>query len=182
IHPPTEKDWMSYCGPVWISLYNYSRLYNNSKLDPRWVDTPQKPHIPELYDPWLWPWEYIPDPPPWGLPSHFVREVVQPVISIAGVMNLSNEINVSSVMRVRASAKLRSGTPTDMVAELVGASGDVVARAVVIKTEAHGSGCDCDGDHGRHGETSSGFAFHTLVPDVEPGTALRIVRVDPDRE
>jgi peptidase M66-like protein len=179
IHPPTEKDWMSYCGPVWISLYNHSRLYNNNALDPRWVDTPQKPHIPELYDPWLWPWEYIPDPPSWELPSHFVRDMVQPVISIAGVVNLSNEINVSSVMRVRASAKLRSGTPTDMVAELIGASGEVVARAIVIKTEAHGSGCECGGDHAAHG--SSGYAFHVLVPDVEPGAALRIVRIDPDR-
>jgi hypothetical protein len=177
IHQPTEKDWMSYCGPVWISLYHYARLYNNNAFDPRWVDTPTKPHIPELYDPWLWPWEYIPDPPSWEVPSHFVRTVIQPVISIAGVVNLSNELSVSSVMRVRASAKLRTGTPTGMVAELVGAAGEVVARAPVMRTDAHGMGCDCGGGDEHGGEAASGYAFQALLADVEPGAAIRIVRL-----
>jgi hypothetical protein len=180
IHPPAEKDFMSYCGPVWISLYHYELLYNNSALDPRWVDVPKKPRIPELYDPYLWPWEYIPDPPPWELPSHFVPVTVQPVISIIGIVNLSGEVTVSSVMRVRAVGKSREGTRTDMVAELVGANGEVVTRAAVMRTPAHGSGCGYGGDqhdHGGHGSPATGFAFQAILSDVEPGSALRIVRV-----
>lgn len=183
IHPPAEKDFMSYCGPPWISLYHYNRLYNNTALDPRWVDVPRRPHIPDLYDPWLWPWEYIPDPPPWELPSHFVRVTVQPVISILGIVNLAGEVSVSSVMRVRAVPRLRDATPTDMVAELVGANGEVITRAAVMQTHAHGSGCDCGGDshdHGGHGSPTRGYAFQALLSDVEAGSRLRIVRLDPE--
>jgi hypothetical protein len=32
IRPPTTKDFMSYCGPKWISLYNYKNLINNFYL------------------------------------------------------------------------------------------------------------------------------------------------------
>jgi hypothetical protein len=186
IHLPSEKDFMSYCGPAWISLYHFNRLYNNEALDPEWVGLPSKPHIPELYDPWLWPWEYIPDPPPWELPAHFVAVTVQPVISLIGVVDLAGEVSVSSVMRVRAVPKLQ-GTPTNMIAELVGANGEVVARAPILQTEAHGTGCGCadthgHGGHGRSGAPATGYAFHAMLPDTEPGSALRIVRVDPDAD
>src|SRR5262245_58338511 len=113
---------------VWISLYHYNRLCNNTALDPRSIK-PGRLRIPELYDPWLWPWEYIPDPPPWELPSHFVHVTVPPLISIGGIVNLAGQVSVSSVMRVRAVGRLPESTPTDMIAELVGASGEVVARA-----------------------------------------------------
>jgi hypothetical protein len=184
IHNPAQKDFMSYCGPVWMSLYHYSRLYNNDKLDPRWVDAPRKPPIPELYDPWLWPWEYIPDPAPWELPSHFAEVVVQPVIAVIGIVNLAGEVSVSSVMRVQtASSRRQDVTPTNMVAELIGANGNVAARAPVLQTHAHGSGCGCNGgghDHGGHGSPELGYAFEATLPDIEPGSALRILRVDPD--
>lgn len=178
IHPPSEKDFMSYCNPVWISLYHYGRLYDNSKLDPRWVGRPHW-HIPVLYDPWLWPWEYIPDPPSWELPSHFVQIEVQPLISIVGVVDLSGELNVSSVVRMRAVPRLPESTPTNMVAQLIGANGKVVASASLMQTEAHGAGCGCHGhEHGEQG--SRGYAFQALLSDVEAGSALRIVRVDPE--
>ena len=182
VHPPREKDFMSYCGPPWISLYHHTLLYNNGALDPRWVDVPFKVRIPDLYDPWLWPWEYIPDPPPWELPSHFAKVVVQPVVSIIGIVNLAGEISVSSVMRVRAVPR-REGNPTNMVAELVGANGEIVARAGVLQAQVHGTGCDCHGDshdHGGHGSPSAGYAFQALLSDIEVGTALRIVRIDPN--
>ena len=109
-----------------------------------------------------------------------MKVVVQPVISLSGVVNLAGEVNVSSVMRVRAVSKLREGTPTNMIAELVGKNGEVVARAPVVRTDAHGSGCGCGGghDHGGHGSGSTGFAFHALLSDVEPGSALRLVKLN----
>ncbi|MFO1042735.1 MAG: hypothetical protein U0941_13155 [Planctomycetaceae bacterium] len=178
IHAPGQKDFMSYCSPPWISLYHFSRLFNNSALDPRRNEAPRLPHIPELLDPWLWPWEYIPDPPSWELPSHFVKVSVQPVISLIGIVDLSGDVNVSSLMRVRANPRLRDVAATNMVAELIGANGQVVSRAAVMQTHAHGSGCACGGNG--HGSPATGYAFHAMLADVEPGTEIRIIRIDPD--
>jgi hypothetical protein len=44
--PDTAKDYMSYCGPQWISLYNNANLLNNEALNPQSVGT--------VY-PWLHP-------------------------------------------------------------------------------------------------------------------------------
>jgi hypothetical protein len=182
IHPPAQKDFMSYCGPVWISLYHHNKLYNNNALDPRPTDVPYRVKLPELYDPWLWPWEYIPDPPSWELPSHFVRIQVQPVISIVGIVDLAGKLTVSSVMRVQAVPRLPAAVSTNLVAELVGANGKVAAQAPVMQTFAHGSGCGCGGgdDHGGHGSPRAGYAFQALLPDLEAGSVLRILRVDPE--
>ncbi len=37
IPPASFKDWMSYCGPRWVSLYNYGKLLHNTHLDPEIV-------------------------------------------------------------------------------------------------------------------------------------------------
>ena len=34
INPQLFRDYMSYCGPGWISLYHHGRLINNNLLDP----------------------------------------------------------------------------------------------------------------------------------------------------
>src|SRR4029079_4445871 len=68
IHLPAEKDYMSYGGPPtftqWISLYNHRQLSVNEKFNPRRVGV-RHYEPPSLVDPYLWPWEYIPDPPSW---------------------------------------------------------------------------------------------------------------------
>lgn len=178
IHPPAEKDFMSYCGPNWISLYHYNLLYNNDAFDPRWVDAPRGPdfEIPVLVDPWLWPWEYIPDPPLWDRPVNYVRPELQRVISIIGSVDIGGELTVANVMRVNVVAQVKGATATDMIAELVGEGGRVTARANVMRVPAHGcgGGCGC-GCGGEGGLPRTGFAFQAFIPDVEAGSALRIV-------
>lgn len=80
IHPPAQKDYMSYCGPSWISLYHHGRLLNHPKFNPRTVGRPRL-RIPDLVDPYLWPWEYIPDPPPWEINPGDFRMKATRVIS-----------------------------------------------------------------------------------------------------
>jgi hypothetical protein len=98
---------------------------------------------------------------------------VQPLISLVGTVSATGNIEVLSVMRVEALPTL-TGTSTNMIAELIGAKGDVVASAEVVRLQSHGSGCGCwdqsETDQDAHGP----YAFQALVSDVEPGTALRI--------
>ncbi len=181
IHPPQEKDFMSYCGPTWISLYHHGRLFDNARFDPRRVGLPKFPQIPELVDPWLWPWEYIPDPPLWDRPPFWTRLEVQPLISIIGKVELSGEVKVLSVMRVKALADLKDVAPTSLRAELIGAGGNVVAEAPVMRSIGHGcgksnGGCGCGGNSADDACPKGGYAFQVLLSDVEPGETLRIVR------
>ena len=40
IYPPgNARDFMSYCGPRWISLYHMQRLINHERLNPTWVSS-----------------------------------------------------------------------------------------------------------------------------------------------
>lgn len=172
IHPPAEKDYMSYCGPVWISLYHHTRLINNAKFDPRTVGI-AKFREPILVDPYLWPWEYIPDPPPWERFPGDLRMKAEPVISIIGIVTDRRDVQVQSVMRVTALPAVQNAARTTFVAELVGKDGSIVARAPIMRLEAHG--CGCTGGH--HAEDDA-YVFQALVPATEAGAALRIVKRD----
>ena len=52
-------------GPAWISLYDHAQLCNNTAFNPRTASASRTWRPPDLVDPYLWPWEYIPDPPNW---------------------------------------------------------------------------------------------------------------------
>jgi len=169
MHPPAEKDYMSYCGPVWISLYHHGRLINNAKFDPRIVGV-KKFKPPILVDPFLWPWEYIPDPPPWERFPGDLRMKAEKVISIVGVVTERRDVQVQSVMRVTALPAVADAQRTTFTAELVGKDGTIVARAPMMRLEGHGCGCK-DG----HGSDDEPYAFQALVPNTEAGAALRIV-------
>lgn len=171
IHPPSEKDYMSYCSPRWISLYHHARLIDNAKFDPQ--DVGPKWRIPKLVDPFLWPWEYIPDPPPWEIGPGDLRMKARKVISIIGVVNEEREIQVQSVMRVMAIPVVSDAVQTELTAQLIGREGKVVASAPVMQLESHG--CHCCHDKGPHRDREP-YSFQALVPDLEPGAALRIVQ------
>ncbi len=170
IHPPTEKDYMSYCGPQWISLYHHARLAYNDAFAPRRVGV-QHWQPPDLVDPYLWPWEYIPDPPRWdGRPGE--RIVARPVIVILGIADDTGGLEVKSVMRLQALATTPGAAATPYVAQLLGAEGEVLAAAALVRLPALGSGCGCG-----HGAPAPGpLVFEAMVPDVAPGAALRIMK------
>ncbi len=183
IHPPAEKDYMSYCGPFawvnWISLYHHSRLINNGRFNPRTVGVSHW-HPPELVDPFLWPWEYIPDPPQWERGPGDWRMKAERLISIIGVINETRELQVQSVQRVTALRNLGGTHATAFVAQLMGQEGRVIASAPVMRLAANG--CGCGQGHDAEGANVGPFAFQALLSDTEPGAALRIVRRGRDEE
>jgi hypothetical protein len=180
IHPPTEKDYMSYCSPnFWISLYHYARLCYNERFTPRTVGT-QRYRPPDLVDPFLWPWEYIPDPPPYEIGPN-LRPRVESLIALVGLVDAERVLGVKSVMRIQALRSSNAGAiRTPFVAELIGESGQVVARAPVMRPIARGHGCGCDGD--QSDPEAGPYVFEALLTDAEPGRRLRIVKRSTDDE
>jgi hypothetical protein len=179
--PATFKDFMSYCGPRWVSLFVYGRLTNNTALDPVrvCVDRPWwRDEI--LIDRQLIPERWLPDPPP-ELP--WLQRVVspQPLISIIGVLHGPDELEVKSVFRLNAESEVSNARALDMRAELVNAEGRVVASGAVYGLRSHaGCGCGCDDEGDKEGDSYPRLV-QAFVPDVEPGALLRIQRAG-DRE
>ena len=171
IQPPTRKDYMSYCGPAWISLYHHAKLIYNDAFNPRRVGV-QHWEPPDLVDPFLWPWEYIPDPPRWDGRPGDLRLKAEPVIAILGTADDTRALDVKNVMRLQALATTPGAGLTPYVAQLLGAEGEVLATAPVVRLPAHGSGCGC----GPSDSAAGPFVFQAMVPDVAPGAGLRIVK------
>lgn len=182
IHPPGRKDYMSYCGPRWISLYTHARLVDNEVFSPTTTDSPIR--IPELMDPWVWPWDlftsdFPPIPPEWFWVSRADKYRMKPVIAINGTRRKDTSVAVDAVMRVDAYPGVPAGLPTDMVAELIGKGGKVVASAPVLRLAAHAhGGCGCGQPGGDDAEPPE-YAFQAMLANVEPGLALRIQRLTP---
>ena len=176
--PATFKDFMSYCGPRWISLFVHGRLVNNAALAPARVceDRPWwRDEI--LIDRRLIPEHWLPDPPP-ELPW-LERTMVQPVISIIGVLHGPEDLEVRSVVRLEAETEVTNARPLDLQAELVGADGSVVARGTVyaLRSYAMGSCTDCRrGDGGDEADSTYPRLVQAFIPDAERGAELRITR------
>lgn len=172
--PGTFKDFMSYCGPRWVSLFVYGRLTNNAALDPVRVCVDRPWWLDEiLVDRQLIPEKWLPDPPP-DLP--WLQRVVspQPVISITGVLHGPEELEIQSVFRLEAESEVSNGRALDMRAELVNAEGRVVASGTVYGLRSYGD-CGCK-DDGREEDDAYPRLVQAFVPDIEPGALIRIRR------
>ena len=172
--PSTFKDFMSYCGPRWVSLFVYGRLTNNPALDPVLVCVDRPWWRDEiLYERQLIPKKWLPDPPP--EPPWLERLVsVQPVISIIGVLHGPNDLEIQSVFRLDAESEVSNGQALDMRAELVNSDDRVVASGTVYSLRSHADGCGC---HGEGGDVESyPRLIQAFVPDRESGALLRIQR------
>jgi hypothetical protein len=164
--PSTHKDWMSYCGPEWVSLYNYGRLLNNHALNPALVclnniKIPYKEY--EIVKP------FDPEPPPLrNLHKDIYREM-RPVISLIGLMHAEDQIEIVSVMRLETTPVVQRGRETDLTAELLGAEGRVLASALVYRLPPR-TLCNCGENH----EEGPPYLLQAFIPDVGRGDALRI--------
>jgi hypothetical protein len=180
IRRPDSKDLMSYCVGDWFSLFNYQGLYNNSSLDPR-PGSSARIRIPDLFDPFLWPWEYIPDPPAdrW---QTWRRQVSEPLVSVIAIVGPHDQVSVKSVMRLTTTSRLDGAMRSDrLVVQLLGREGEVLAEAAaqLLPSQGCGGGCGCgcdgkDADDGRNGPV----VMQAFMPDVAPGSELRILARD----
>ncbi|HUF37144.1 MAG TPA: hypothetical protein VMN57_01365 [Anaerolineales bacterium] len=173
--PATFKDLMSYCGPRWISLYNYGRLTNNPDLNPVHVcvDYPWWKDL-ILYDELLLHEDWLREPPPvppWRI--HVMQP--EPLIFVIGVLHSDDNLEVLNVMRVEATSRMPGARETGLTAELVGEKGEVLATAPLKRLQDHADGCGCS-----EGADKSGKNYPHLVQvflkDVGPGAELLIRR------
>ena len=170
--PSSFKDMMAYCGPRWISLYNYGRLIDHASLDPRRIceDRPWwRDYV--RWDPFVIPEKWLPDPPPDPLVNR-VRTHMERVISVLGVMTGPGRVDVKSVVRLEAETTIRGSKATNLSVQLLGPDGRVISEAPIMSLRAHACGaCGCN-----DGEAPSyPHGFQAFLPDRDDAAAIRIV-------
>lgn len=178
--PETAKDYMSYCGPQWISLYNNANLLNNDVLNPEAVGTiyPWWLYI-VAYDPWWW-LHYQPDPP-WYVvdpgPIEEIPVVVQNVITVIGTIDATEQVQITSVTRSAVFDTTIAGAAGALMLRLLSAAGEVLVAAPMIEVVGQGGcGCGCGGPAGgcKRGRPTRPALIMAHLPDVAPGAALTI--------
>lgn len=170
IHDPQlVADYMSYCRPRWMSLYQHRRLLSHPRLAPEWLP-PDFPILPPLERPFNLEHLWWPDPP-WRYQGPEWR--MTPVISVQGRVLENGRIEVESVARIEVAAPAL-GIPTQWSAQLLDEQGGVLSRAVLMRREPQGGGCCCGGGHAHRDDDAPPFAFRAYLRNVAPGASLRI--------
>lgn len=173
IHQPNEHDLMSYCGGDRFSLYYYAKLTDNDVFSPR--STFWLPHIeiPRLVDPYLWPWEYIPDPGPDDVPRPNWQTKPIDMVSIIGIVDVRGQVEVRSVSTLRGLPAIGAAR-TGLTAQLHGARGEILSQAPLMRLAGQG-GCGCGCGGGKHDDDAAGpYVFHATVPVRKGATEVRI--------
>ena len=174
IHSPaTSRDFMSYCGPRWISIYQMRRLINNAAFDPRIlpgdpnslppVDQDWPPRLPEFDLPY----------PPWeGRRIHILQEP-DPVrlIVVTGILD-QNRIEVGSILRLQTGPVVSGHRIPGAFAEALDGNGAVLQRAAVRRLRTHACGCGCPGEDD---EESRNGLVQVMLPDSEHVAKIRLV-------
>ncbi len=173
--PQTFRDFMSYAGPAWISLYHYGRLVDNAQLTPRTVG---------IDHPWwkdrVWEeirkWPPIPEPdPPFDLDLELPRYPPwrpQDLISLIVRIDHGKVAEVLHVARTRAHPALPGAVGTSFGARLRDREDRVVAEGALQRLDT-AAGCSCGGAHG-----ASSYLAQVFLADVELGSRLEITEGD----
>lgn len=169
--PQAVSDYMSYCFPQWMSIYQHNRLIQHARLGQDYVcDEPWwKDYLEEVYTWRKWPW---PDPPPWNI-WKWIDMDLRSVISITGRVLSAREIDVATVARLSAATGLE-GSRSDLTALLLDENGETLAEGAVVRLRHHGS-CGC-GDGADHEDGT--YNFQVFLSDVDRGAAIVIRDAD----
>ena len=170
--PNMFRDIMALCQPQWISLYNYRRLVDHSKLHPVYVGGGlpwEYYHDCFDHDPLLSPEKWLPHPPPY--PVSHEKPHVHPVISILGISHSATRLEIASVMRLEAEVAIPAARGTELSAQIVDADGRILSESPVHLLQSHACGaCGCTDDHQIYPAV-----FQAFVPNLGDGAVLRIV-------
>ena len=176
IYPPNYvKDFMSYCGPQWISLYHMQRLINHQRLNPTIVSGSQESLPPYLDEQYHGPSIFDrPDPPPpWvGRRVGLVREPDPVRLIVVTGMLRSDHIEILSVMRLETGPAANGERIAGAVVELLDANRGVRQSAPLRRMPTQAScGC-CKG--GRGDEPPTGLV-QAMLPDSGDVATLRVM-------
>lgn len=161
-NPNSAEDFMSYCGPRWISVFTYNFLTNIAELSPQTI--PSGAGAPRLIED--------------NTPSLDRDESsIEPMIHILGIIELDGGIEVTSVARIDTRYLRGNGRQTGYIAQHLDADGRILAQDVLYayhsdgakaKSSNHDHDCGC-------GEPQPTL-FKTMLRNVAPGACLRIVK------
>ena len=161
-NPATAHDFMSYCGPRWISVFTHDFLVNSPRLAPQTFPTgagaPSRREIDDGGD---------------GLPPG--PGDVRPRITILGSVDREGRVEVASVARLESGYLAGDAADSGLRAQLVDEDGRVLAEDVVHRFGT--TGCCGDGPLGAPEDGGGeGFLIRATLDDVALGAALRILR------
>ncbi|MGE0815286.1 MAG: hypothetical protein AB7O28_02720 [Vicinamibacterales bacterium] len=169
-NPNDAEDFMSYCGPRWISRYTYNHLTNLAALSPVAVPTGAGGGGAR---------RVVVDPEP----VRFERDerALQPMIHLLGTIGPDGTIDVASVARFETRYLRGRGRQTGYVVQHLDADGRLIAADPLFAYESEGC---ASADAGRDGrgcgcQSTEGDPYvpvKAMLPDLAPGASLRIVK------
>ena len=164
--PDTFEDFMSYCGPRWISKFTHEFLTNIAELSPVVIPSgaASAPRV-------------IVDPSP-GFEPDSVS--IRPLILLMGTVGTDGSVDVLSVARLDTRYLPGDGRPSGYRVQHLGADGRVLAEDVLYVYREEGGcpgrqppkDCHCDDD----GSEPGPLPFKAMLPDTATGASLRILR------
>lgn len=163
-NPNNAEDFMSYCGPRWISLYTHNYLVSIAGLSPQVIPTGSGAGSARV----------IGDDEP-GFEAD--ERTLKPLIHILGTIDLDGDAEVASVARIETRYLRGRGRQTGYVAQLLDAEGRVIAQDNVYGYPFEGGKRKDSGDCGcAESEEPQPLRFKAMLNDVAPGARLRIVK------
>jgi IPT/TIG domain len=164
-NPNDAEDFMSYCGPRWISVFTHRFLVNRAGLTPQPIATGSGAAG-----------ERVVTDEESGFDTG--EEAIRPLIHILGQVGADGAVDIASVARLETRYLVGNGEPSDLRAQLVDEDGILLADDVVHRYA--GSGCCADCSEGASSEEgpSASYMLKAMLDDVAPGQTLRIVRGD----
>lgn len=161
-NPATAEDFMSYCGPRWVSLFTHNFLVNAGQLAPQVIPTGSGAGSDRVI---------ADDDPTFERP----HQGIESLVTMLGRVDAEGSVEVLSVARLDTRYLVGDGVSTDWLAQLVGEDGTVVAEDRLYRYSATGERGGKEGSCCDDCAEDDGFLFKAMVLDTEPGTCLRIV-------
>lgn len=166
-NPNTFEDFMSYCGPRWISKFTHDFMTNINELSPVVVPTGAGAMPRIIGDQSL------------GFEPDALR--IAPFIMLMGMIGADGAIEVSRVARIDTRYRRGDGRQTGYVAQHLDGDGRVLAEDVLYSYASDG-GCgshvppkkDCHCDDSMN--EPKPVPFKAMLRDTGPGMSLRIVK------
>ena len=162
-NPNNAEDFMSYCGPPWISRFTHNFLINATNLAPQTIPTGSGAATARVIR---------------GRAPGFSRsaEAIEPLIHMLGRVGDDRAVEVTSVARIDTRYLVGDGVQSGYLAQLLDADGAILAQDPLYGYTSEG-GCAGEGEpccDDCAGERE--FLFKAMLTDAAPGERLRIVK------
>lgn len=164
-NPNDAEDFMSYCGPRWVSVFTHNFLVNAPALTPQVIPTGSGAATDRVV---------VDTDPGFSRPT----DAIEPLVHMLGSVDADGAVQVASVARIETRYLVGDGAPSGLVAQLVDEDGRVLSEDTVYRYAAAGG---CGGERKDRGccddcAGGEGYRLKAMLRDVAPGQALRIAR------